>query len=151
MSGDEAQQAFVEAFTAPTDPDVEKPAAQDVEKPADLDDLRAAALYKAGLPATFANRLTGDTAEQLEADARDLADLLGHVEPTPPPKPPLPPADAVAGPNANPTTPRPTAEDLFVAAVESMYGSHHPRTPQPDPWVDVDTALDLSDHPLSRW
>lgn len=153
MSGDEARAAFAQAFTAPTGTETTgtETTGPEATGPTEDDDLRAAALHKAGLPLIFANRLTGSTAEQLEADARDLASLLGHVEPTPPAKPQLPPADAVAGPNPNPPQPKPDSKALFVAAVESMYRSHHPRTPPPDPWVDVDVALELSDHPLSRW
>ncbi len=60
-----------------------------------LDNLKHAAATKAGLPADAVKRLQGSTAEELEADAKELAKLLkprtattndGAAKPASPPK-----------------------------------------------------------------
>lgn len=61
------------------------------------EDMRRAAAEKVGLPAALVSRLVGDTAEELEADAKKLLDALPKA-PRPQPGPiPTNPANAEKG------------------------------------------------------
>jgi hypothetical protein len=67
----------------------------------ELAEARRAAADKVGLPAALANRLQGETPEELEADAQALLDTLPKPQPTEPAKPKSP---GIVNPGANGST-----------------------------------------------